>query len=48
MGMSELEKKTFSTQEGPNRGRDKPGPDRERPAEKPTPKPTENEKRGKK
>jgi hypothetical protein len=25
----ELEKKTFSSQEGPNRGRDKPGPDKE-------------------
>ena len=33
--MSEYEKKTFSTQEGPNRGNDKPGPDKEKPADPP-------------
>ena len=33
--MTDLEKKTFTTQEGPNRGRDKPGPDKEKPADPP-------------
>ena len=31
------EEKTFSTQEGPNRGREKRGPDREKPADPPKP-----------
>lgn len=31
----DLEKKTFTTQEGPNRGRDKPGRDREPQADPP-------------
>ena len=36
--MSEYEKKTFTTQEGPDRGRGKPGPDKEPPAAPPKPK----------
>ena len=44
--MSELEKKTFSTQEGPNRGGDKPGTDREKPAEAPKPKPDPGKREG--
>lgn len=35
--MPELEKKTFSTQEGADRGRDKPGPDKEPAADPPKP-----------
>jgi hypothetical protein len=42
--MGEHEKKTFSTQEGPDRGREKPGRDQEKPADPPKPKP-EQEKR---
>ena len=34
----ELEKKTFTTQEGPNRGAQKPGRDPEKPADPPKPK----------
>ena len=37
--MRDLEKKTFSTQEGPNRGRDKPGKDKEPAADQPKDKP---------
>lgn len=33
--MTEREEKTFTTQEGANRGRDKPGPDKEKPATPP-------------
>jgi hypothetical protein len=33
----DLEQRTFTTQEGPNRGGDKPGPDKEKPAEPPKP-----------
>ena len=33
----ELEKKTFTTQEGPNRGREPPGPDKEKPTVPPKP-----------
>lgn len=36
--MSEHEKKTFTTQEGPNRGREKPGPDKEPQPEQAKPK----------
>lgn len=36
--MPDYEEKTFTTQEGPNRGRDKPGPDKEKPAAPPKPK----------
>lgn len=35
---NDREEKTFSTQEGPNRGRDKPGKDRELHADAPKPK----------
>ncbi|MXP43070.1 hypothetical protein [Allopontixanthobacter sediminis] len=43
--MNDNEKKTFTTQEGPDRGRDKPGSDRERPADAPKPKPSDTDKR---
>jgi hypothetical protein len=42
--MGDYEKKTFTTQEGPNRGRDKPGTDQEKPGDRLKPKP-EEEKR---
>jgi hypothetical protein len=32
--LTDLEKKTFTTQEGPNRGKDKPGPHNEVPSDK--------------
>lgn len=35
--MADQENKTFSTQEGPDRGRGKPGPDKEKPADMPKP-----------
>ena len=41
--MSDLEKKTFSTQEGSNRGRDKPGSDKEPAADPPKPKTQQGE-----
>jgi hypothetical protein len=37
--ISKDEKKTFATQEGANRGREKPGRDQKRPADHPKPRP---------